>query len=97
MSALDHPNLVKFYGITLNPLRMVMEFVSHGDLYHMLQDKSISDEALSWTFRMKIALDIAKGMRHLQAVTPPIIHRDLRSPNILVRRLHCSIIAAQVF
>lgn len=84
MSALEHPNLVRFYGITLNPLRMVMEFVSHGDLYHMLQDKSITDEELPWSFRMKIALDIAKGMRHLQAVTPPIIHRDLRSPNVLM-------------
>jgi len=84
MSCLDHPNLVKFYGITLNPLRMVMEFVAHGDLYHMLQDKSLSDEDLPWCFRMKIALDIAKGMRHLQSITPPIIHRDLRSPNILM-------------
>ena len=34
--------------------------------------------------RLRIALDIAKGMKYLHSLSPPIIHRDLRSPNIFV-------------
>ena len=39
----------------------------------------------NWELRMRIAMDVAKGMRHLHSLSPPIIHRDLRSPNIFVR------------
>lgn len=31
-----------------------------------------------------IALDIARGLEHLHALTPPIVHRDLKSDNILL-------------
>lgn len=33
---------------------------------------------------IRIAIDIAKGMRHLHSLNPVIIHRDLKSNNILV-------------
>ena len=39
----------------------------------------------SLELRLKVAVDVAKGMRHLHSLSPPIIHRDLRSPNIFVR------------
>lgn len=45
----------------------------------------VSPDQYSWRFRMKIAYDIAKGMQYLQNISPPVIHRDLRSPNIFVR------------
>jgi len=57
-----------------------MEFVPCGDLSHMLH----RDDPLPWTLRLRISLDIAKGMNHLQSVDPPVIHRDLRSPNIFI-------------
>mgnify|MGYP005995055357 CR=1 FL=1 len=79
-SSLINPNLVQLFGITVNPLRMVMEFVSGGDLYHVLH----SDRELPLALRIRISLDIANGMRYLQNISPPIMHRDLRSPNILV-------------
>ena len=94
-SRLNHPNLVKLYGITLNPLRMILEFVSQGDLFDLIHPKDktdkekgilgkISEKDFPMEYRLKIALDIAKGMLYLQSITPPIIHRDLRSPNIFV-------------
>ena len=59
---------------------MVIEFVP-DNLYHLLH----SGKPLSLFFRLRLALDIAKGMRYLQEICPPIMHRDLRSHNILVR------------
>ena len=84
---LDHPNCVKLYGVTANPPRMILEFISGGDLYHFLHPKvgnPPTQDTLSWERRYNIALDIAKGLYHMQSLNPPIVHRDLRSPNIFL-------------
>ena len=95
---MEHPNIVNLFGVTLKPLQMVMELVTCGDLYELMHPPDPNDPSkrtrlppdesrYSWKFRLKIALDIAKGMQYLQNINPPIIHRDLRSPNIFVRFL----------
>ena len=93
-SFLRHPNLVKLIGITLSPLRLVMELIEKGDLFNFIHPKignvpqsksSVSEDEFPMATRHKIAVDIALGMRYLQhGITPPVIHRDLRSPNIFV-------------
>ncbi len=60
------------------------ELAPVGDLYHLLHDPLISDTTLSWKLRVKIALDIATGMAYLHHLLPPVLHRDLRTPNIFV-------------
>ena len=35
-------------------------------------------------FKLLVALDIARAMEYLQECDPPIIHRDLRSPNVFL-------------
>ena len=84
---LDHENCVKLYGVTANPPRMILEFISGGDLYHFLHPKRTdppTQNSFAWKTRWDIAFDIAKGLHHMQSVNPPIIHRDLRSPNIFL-------------
>ena len=41
----------------------------------------------AYHMRVKIALDIAKGLNYLHTQKPPIIHRDVRSPNIFMASL----------
>jgi len=38
---------------------------------------------LTWRRRLNMALDAAKGMLYLHSRKPPIIHRDLKSPNLV--------------
>lgn len=99
MSGLNSPFLVQLLGIQVQPLRMVLEFVPGRDLSEVLQDTTLTDAEFDWPIRRKIALDIATGMTYLHHhVNPPIIHRDLRSPNCFVMSLdihsdtvHCKV------
>jgi len=40
---------------------------------------------MSWKSRVQIAADIAEGMAFLHSRKPPLIHRDLKSQNVLLR------------
>lgn len=84
MASLNHPCVVRLYGVQLSPIGMVMEYIAGKDLCAVLHDPEITDEMFNWRVRAKLALDIARGMRHLATQSPPVVHRDLRSPNIFV-------------
>lgn len=83
MRSLRHPNVVQFLGATMDEpdICIVTEYMSKGSLYHLLHDPNV---AISWEMVRKIALDAAKGMAYLHLRTPAIIHRDLKSHNLLV-------------
>jgi serine/threonine protein kinase len=82
-SQLNHPNLLKLYGLTISPFQLVMEFAPYGDLQRILSNrKEFPDSKLSWKLRYRIALDIVNGISYLHSKM--LIHRDIRSPNIFV-------------
>ena len=65
---------------------LVNEFMANGDLMDGLskRDPITNTPTLSWEKRLQIAADIAEGMKFLHSRTPPIIHRDLKSANVLL-------------
>ncbi|XP_050514638.1 mitogen-activated protein kinase kinase kinase 13-A isoform X3 [Diabrotica virgifera virgifera] len=79
---LNHPNVVKFKGVcTQEPscYCIVMEFCPYGPLFDLLKkQKNIVtiNRVVSW------AKQIANGMHYLHS--HKIIHRDLKSPNVLI-------------
>ncbi|EGG25213.1 RasGEF domain-containing protein [Cavenderia fasciculata] len=68
-------------GFCIQPLCMALEIVKYGSLYSLLSNPTIE---VSWGLRLQIASEIAKGMQHLHSHNPSVIHRDLKSPNILM-------------
>lgn len=60
---------------------IVLEYVCRGSLEKVLLDP-IND--ISHERRLSILCDIARGVLYLHSQSPPIIHRDLKSDNILV-------------
>lgn len=82
MSKLTHPCVVNLKGYSFSPFAMIMEKIPEGQLYNFLHNEKNN---LNWNLRIKIALDIAQGMQVLHGFNPPLVHRDLKSPNILLQ------------
>ena len=76
-----HQNIVNMRGFCKSPYCIVMEFVPYGTLYDFLRKQDVS---LTWELRIRIALDIAHAMQYMHKLSPPYLHRDLKSPNILM-------------
>lgn len=85
MTALRHPNIVLFMGVCLVPeqkeMLLVMELMERGSLHDVLHNPRIQ---LPLPLCLHIAYQASKGMNFLHQSTPPIIHRDLKSHNILL-------------
>ncbi|KAK4838803.1 hypothetical protein QYF36_016524 [Acer negundo] len=80
-----HRNLVSFIGYCNDGtnLGIIYEYMAGGNLQQYLQDKS--KEAMSWKERLQIAVDAAQGLEYLHCgCKPPIIHRDVKTANILL-------------
>uniref|UniRef100_A0A5B7CA37 non-specific serine/threonine protein kinase n=1 Tax=Davidia involucrata TaxID=16924 RepID=A0A5B7CA37_DAVIN len=85
MKRLRHPNIVLFMGAVTQPpnLSIVTEYLSRGSLYKLLQMPD-AEVILDYRCRLNMAYDVANGMNYLHQLKPPIVHRDLKSPNLLV-------------
>eukprot|EP00002_Diphylleia_rotans_P024177 TRINITY_DN4768_c0_g1_i12.p1 TRINITY_DN4768_c0_g1~~TRINITY_DN4768_c0_g1_i12.p1 ORF type:complete len:2487 (+),score=282.84 TRINITY_DN4768_c0_g1_i12:63-7523(+) len=83
MQRLNHPNIVRLIGAcTRVPnLSIVMEYVELGNLSQLLHSKK---EKLTNTNRRRIVEGIIRGMAHLHSFKPPILHRDLKTSNVLI-------------
>ncbi|XP_059631240.1 serine/threonine-protein kinase CTR1 isoform X2 [Cornus florida] len=85
MKRVRHPNVVLFMGaVTKRPhLSIVTEYLPRGSLYRLIHRPS-AGEVLDKRRRLRMALDVAKGINYLHCLSPPIVHWDLKSPNLLV-------------
>ena len=87
ISKLRHRHIVQFYGACVQPpnLSIVMELMS-SDLYSVLHDPEERDHRYTWTgvYGKKVLIGVALGLNYLHSRTPPVVHRDIKSPNILV-------------
>ncbi|KAL5229360.1 hypothetical protein ABZP36_017625 [Zizania latifolia] len=87
LSRLRHPNLVMFYGCTSSHSRellLVYEFVPNGTVADHLHGHRAPERALSWPLRLNIAVESAAALTYLHAIEPPIVHRDVKTTNILL-------------
>ncbi|XP_010916448.1 LEAF RUST 10 DISEASE-RESISTANCEUS RECEPTOR-LIKE PROTEIN KINASE-like 1.2 isoform X2 [Elaeis guineensis] len=87
LSRLHHQNLVSLYGCTSRHSRellLVYEYVPNGTVADHLHGPRAQEGALTWPIRLNIAIETADALGYLHAVEPQIIHRDVKTNNILL-------------
>ncbi|RHY21515.1 hypothetical protein DYB36_011470, partial [Aphanomyces astaci] len=98
-ATLNHGNIVRFIGAswtTLNDLAVVSEFMSEGDLRDFLARDAVPQH-LPWfqpstqqegrgqfCTKLSLAINLADAVTYLHSFDPPILHRDLKSRNVLL-------------
>ncbi|KAL4595370.1 hypothetical protein ACB092_12G086600 [Castanea dentata] len=89
LSRVQHPRLVNLLGFTSDSLNdnklIVVEYMPNGSWYEILHSGSSStSRPPGWTRRVRFAVQIAKAVQVLHSANPPVIHRDIKSSNVLI-------------
>ncbi|KAK4802454.1 hypothetical protein SAY86_000657 [Trapa natans] len=83
-----HRNILNLYACLIKEgsSYLVFEYIANGNLYQALHDQIKGKMGeLGWFHRYRIALGAARGIAYLHhGCLPPIIHRDIKSTNILL-------------
>lgn len=83
MASLRHPNVVMFMGVLVHAefVGVVMELCPKGSVYGVLHTEN---SRVDWSLLIRMLLDAARGMHFLHSNSPPIVHSDLKSFNLLI-------------
>ncbi|KAM7486932.1 hypothetical protein LguiA_002941 [Lonicera macranthoides] len=95
LSNIRHKNIVKLYGFCLHNRSMflVYEYMENGSLFYALRD-DVEAVELDWTKRVNIVKGIAHALSYMHHdCTPPIVHRDISSNNILLNSKQDAVVA----
>ncbi|CAG8558960.1 8845_t:CDS:2, partial [Cetraspora pellucida] len=83
LSTTQHRNIIKFYGVTIGNLMLILQFANGGNLRDHLKAKHYEGRyKIFWDELISIAKDITHGLSYLH--DNGIIHRNLYSRNILI-------------
>ncbi|KAK4590158.1 hypothetical protein RGQ29_020628 [Quercus rubra] len=86
LSKIKHQNIIKLFGYCIygDSRFLVYEMMEKASLETQLHGPT-QGSALTWHLRMKIAVDVARGLEYLHEHShPPVVHRDVKSSNILL-------------
>eukprot|EP01089_Gocevia_fonbrunei_P017174 TRINITY_DN5492_c0_g1_i1.p1 TRINITY_DN5492_c0_g1~~TRINITY_DN5492_c0_g1_i1.p1 ORF type:complete len:403 (+),score=62.26 TRINITY_DN5492_c0_g1_i1:86-1294(+) len=82
LKKLHHPNVVLLIGVCSQQpnLALVTELLA-GSMWNLLHDQN---QRMDFKLQHSLIADTARGMNYLHLFKPPVVHRDLKSPNLLV-------------
>eukprot|EP00051_Salpingoeca_urceolata_P012215 m.151510 g.151510 ORF g.151510 m.151510 type:complete len:668 (-) comp17413_c0_seq2:218-2221(-) len=83
LSRLRHPHCVQMWGLAVgaHSSGIVLEFMSRGSVHDVMH---IEKHKLAWWQQVQALQHTAQAMMYLHSFNPPILHRDLKTKNLLV-------------
>jgi tetratricopeptide (TPR) repeat protein len=83
LRSLQHVRLVRFIGACLIPpdLALITEFMPNGSLHHLLHKSKVP---LTGSDQTRMAMHVSEGLEYLHGRTPPVVHRDVKSLNVVL-------------
>jgi len=86
MSKLNNPNVIRFYGFYTSDTEkwILMENAEYGSLFTYMRSLKNFEKEFPWSIRYQMAIGIARGLKYLH--NHNIIHRDLKSANVLISK-----------
>ncbi|XP_077234062.1 nodulation receptor kinase-like [Tasmannia lanceolata] len=96
LSAIRHENLVPLLGYCCEKDQQILvyPFMSNGSLQDRLYGEAAKRKSLDWQTRLSIALGAAQGLMYLHTFAERcVIHRDVKSSNILLDHSMCAKVA----
>ncbi|KAI3445099.1 hypothetical protein Pfo_001764 [Paulownia fortunei] len=86
ITSLHHKNIISLVGFCFEEERLLLVYnlLSRGSLEDNLHGAEKSENLFGWEERYKVALGVAEALDHLHNTAESIIHRDVKSSNILL-------------
>ncbi|KAF1865592.1 hypothetical protein Lal_00004968 [Lupinus albus] len=84
LSHVNSTRMVNLIGFSTDPngnKLIVVQYMPNGSLHDLLHSPV---RPPGWTERIRFALQVAKAVHTLHSSNPPIIHRDIKSSNVLI-------------
>eukprot|EP01112_Ceratiomyxa_fruticulosa_P024227 TRINITY_DN975_c0_g1_i1.p1 TRINITY_DN975_c0_g1~~TRINITY_DN975_c0_g1_i1.p1 ORF type:complete len:252 (+),score=66.91 TRINITY_DN975_c0_g1_i1:169-924(+) len=81
LSQTSHTNIIRLFGMSEDSI--VMELIDGGSLYDLLHNENIE---LDWNRKLHLAKQACQAINFLHNRKNPILHRDLKSLNLLVNK-----------
>ncbi|KAI3460103.1 hypothetical protein Pfo_016766 [Paulownia fortunei] len=86
LTEIRHRNIIRLYGFCSHVQHsfLVYEFLEGGSLASILENDEKAKE-FEWNKRVRLVKGVADGLSYMHHdVSPPIVHRDISSKNILL-------------
>ncbi|RLN61336.1 hypothetical protein BBP00_00005461 [Phytophthora kernoviae] len=87
-ATLEHPHIVSFVGVawdSLSDLCVVLECMDGGELRTLLDKYEVTKHPVGFDQqKATIALQVCHALTYLHSLKPSVIHRDLKSRNVLL-------------